>query len=77
MLLKDAITIDEDNELVVIRKNGQRKITVDLRNDTVTIETNGDLGIFSEGKVEINAKEGIELRTPAELIINGGMVMIN
>lgn len=84
---------DKDNTIIVKDKSGNNKITIGSNDNSIKMECNGNFTINSKGKVSIEGKAGVDVKTPAMmnlessgpgtlksgaiLTINGSLVKIN
>jgi len=72
------VSYDAEQDLLVVeRQTGGSCIVIDLANDQIRITSGGDISLEAGGVLRLAGKEGIEMKSPEETIIQGKMVRIN
>ena len=68
---------DKKDEIVVVDKTGNNKVTIKSGNNSVKVECLGDFSVDAKGKITLSGMTGVEVKTPAIMTLQGTLVKIN
>jgi phage protein D len=72
-----VVILDDKNSRITVTDKAGNKITIDTGDNSIAMECQGNFTLDAKGKVSIQGAQGVDVKTPAILTVQGSQVNIN